>query len=73
MPSRRRSPRRDSLQQHSKDLGDRTRNERQKAMLLREVSELRCKEIGEAIEHGKKIIAQSEKLCDEKPRRKRAM
>ncbi len=49
----------------SKELGNISRNERQKAMLLCQVNRARRSQIQAAIQQGKKIVEASRKLCQE--------
>ncbi len=46
------------------NLGNAARNERQKAVLLREVNRTQREEIRAAIERGKQIVKESKKLCE---------
>ena len=49
---------------HTNELGNSSRNERQKSMLLCEVSKLRCSQIAAAIEDEKRIIENSKNVCE---------
>lgn len=60
---RRRNPKREIRQ--SEKLGDLSRNERQKAVLLCEVNRIRRDEVRAAVDDGKRIVEQSKKLCQQ--------
>ena len=72
MVLRRRSPLPEIKQ--VEDLGDQTRNECQKAVLLREVGKMRCDEVSAAVETSKRILEASKKLCqnEDSARRRKA-
>ena len=46
-----------------RDLGDETRNQCQKSVLLREVGKIRRNEVTAAVESSKRIVEESRKLC----------
>jgi hypothetical protein len=49
--------------QHGHEIGNRSRNERQKSVLLCEVGKLRRDQVSDAVSNSKALVEKSKKLC----------